>query len=80
MNYNYLFPERFQKLLDENKITYEEIIKKLGIKSKGTISKYASGAIKNVSITTICKIAEIFNVSPVWLIGWSDDRNYKIEK
>ncbi len=80
MNYNYLFPERFQTLLDENKITYEEIIKKLGIKSKGTISKYASGTIKNVSITTICKIAEIFNVSPVWLIGWSNDRNYKIEK
>lgn len=76
---NYLFPERFQNLLDTNSITYNELIKKLGIKSKGTITKYANGTIKNVSITTICKIAEIYEVSPVWLVGWTNDRNFKIE-
>lgn len=76
---NYLFPERFQELLDSHTITYDELIKKLDIKSKGTITKYANGQIRNVSITMICKIADIFEVSPVWLIGWSNNRNYKIE-
>lgn len=76
---NYLFPERFQELLNSSSITYDELIEKLGIKSKGTITKYANGQIKNVSISMICKIAEIFEVSPIWLIGWSDNRGYKIE-
>lgn len=76
----YLFPERFQELLNENDITYDEIIKKLNLRSRGTISKYASGAIKNVSITTICKIADLFDVSPVWLIGWTDDKHYTIDE
>lgn len=75
---NYLFPERFQELLNTKSITYEELIKLLGIKSRGTITKYANGQIKNVSISMICKIAEIFEVSPVWLIGWSNNKDYKI--
>lgn len=76
---NYLFPERFQELLNSSSITYDELIEKLGIKSKGTITKYAKGQIKNVNISMICKIAELFEVSPVWLIGWSNNRNYKID-
>ena len=76
---NYLFPERFQELLNESSMTYDELIKILGIKSRGTITKYANGKIKNVSLPMICKIAEVFDVSPVWLIGWSKDRNYKID-
>lgn len=75
---NYLFPERFQELLNTSSITYDELINKLGIKSRGTITKYANGQIKNVSITMICKIAETFEVSPIWLIGWSNNKNYKI--
>lgn len=75
----YLFPERFQELLDETSLTYDDITKALNIKSKGTISKYANGTIKNVSISMICKIADLFEVSPIWLIGWPNDRNFKIE-
>ena len=75
---NYLFPERFQELLNSSSITYEELKDMLGVKSKGTITKYANGQIKNVSISMICKIAEIFEVSPIWLIGWSNNKNYKI--
>lgn len=76
---NYLFPERFQELLNDSSFTYNELIKKLGIKSRGTITKYANGQIKNVSINMICEIADIFDVSPVWLIGWSNNKNYKID-
>lgn len=76
---NYLFPERFQELLNGSSMKYGDIIQSLGIKSKGTISKYASGSIKNVSISTICKIADLFDVSPVWLIGWTDDKHFKFK-
>ena len=75
---NYLFPERFQELLDNTSMTYDEIIRKLDLKSRATITKYANGSIKNVSISMICKIADLFEVSPIWLIGWTDDKHYKI--
>ena len=77
---NYLFPERFQELLDNTSLTYEEIINKLNIKSRGTITKYANGSIKNVPISMICKIADLFEVSPIWLIGWTDNKDYKIKE
>ena len=77
---NYLFPERFQELLDNTSMKYDEIIQKLDIKSRGTITKYANGTIKNVSISMICKIADLFEVSPVWLIGWSNDKHFKFKE
>lgn len=76
----YLFPERFKELLDNSTMNYDELAHKLNIKSKGTITKYANGQIKNVSISTICKIAEIYDVSPIWLIGWSKDKHFIIEE
>lgn len=76
----YLFPERFTYLLNNTNMTYETIAKKLGLKSKGTICKYASGKIKKIEFSMIFKIADLFDVSPVWLIGLSNDMHYKIEK
>lgn len=76
----YLFCERFKELLDQNIYSYNELKEKLGIKSKGTITKYYNGNIKYVNLPMICKIAEIFNVSPVWLIGWTNDKHYVIKK
>lgn len=76
---NYLFPERFQELLDNTTLTYDDIIKALDIKSRGTVTKYANGSIKNVPISMICKIADLFDVSPIWLIGWTNDKNYVIK-
>ena len=77
---SYLFPERFQELLDTTSMTYDEIIKALDIKSRGTITKYANGSIKNVPISMICKIADLFEVSPIWLIGWTNDKHFKINE
>ena len=77
---NYLSPERFQELLDNTSMTYEDIIIKLDLKSRGTITKYANGSIKNVPISMICKIAEVFEVSPIWLIGWTNNKHYKINE
>lgn len=74
---NYRFPERFTELLKDSNLSYEKIALSLDIKSKGTISKYANGKLKPY-ISTITKIADFFDVSPIWLIGFTDDKHYII--
>ncbi len=71
---NKKFQERINELLSKKIYTYEELSKKLGIKSKGTIAKYANGQIKNPSFSTVEKIANLYNVSPSWLIGFSENK------
>lgn len=72
-----VFPERFSELIKENNYNYEQIAKKLNLKSKGTISKYATGKIQNIDISMVQKIADIFDVSPAWLAGFSDEKKRK---
>lgn len=76
----YTFHERFSELLNQSNFTYEEVAKKLGLKSKSTISKYASGRIQNIGPVMIDKIATLFDVSPIWLLGYTDNKHYKIKK
>lgn len=73
------FPERFTELIKDSNLNYEDIASKLGLKSKGTISKYANGSI-DVRNSMILKIAEIFDVSPAWLLGLTDDKHYVFKK
>ena len=61
-------------------MTYDEVAKALNIKSKGTISKYANGNHKKVDLEMVIKVSELFDVSPIWLIGLTDDIHYKIKK
>lgn len=74
MNPEKLFSERFSELVNSNKYTLEEIGFKIGIKSKGTISKFMSGEIKNVKRSHVVNIANLFGVSPAWLAGLSDEK------
>ena len=76
----YTFHERLSELINQSDLTYEEIAAKLGLKSKGTISKYASGQIQNIGPIMIDKIATLFDVSPIWLLGYTDNKQYKIKK
>lgn len=77
---NHTFPQRFSQLLKDSNMTYDEVASALNLKSKGTISKYANGKNKKVDIGTVFQISELFNVSPVWLIGLTDNMHYKIKK
>ncbi|MCI8700326.1 MAG: helix-turn-helix transcriptional regulator [Clostridia bacterium] len=77
---NHSFPQRFSQLLKDSNMTYDEVASALNLKSKGTISKYANGKNKKVDLATVIKISELFNVSPVWLIGLTDNMHYKIKK
>ena len=73
-----VFAARFSELLKESDMNYEDIAHNLGFKSKGTISKYANAKNKDVTVSVVMKIADFFNVSPVWLIGLTDDKHYVI--
>lgn len=72
-----LFSERFNELLKESNYTYEELAEKLGFKSRSAITKYANGNVKNVTISTVENIANVFNVSPSWLAGFSSNKYEK---
>ena len=72
------FIERFNKLLSDYNGTYTELANALGLKSKSNITKYANGSL-NISLKMLSKIADFFEVSPVWLIGFTDDKNYKFK-
>ena len=74
-----LFAKRLAELIKESNITYDELAKQLGFKSKGTISKYANGKIIKIGPSGIYKIATFFNVSPSWLAGFTDDKYYNIQ-
>ena len=73
-----LFATRLAQLFKESNITYDELAKQLGFKSKGTISKYANGKIIKIGPSGIYKIATFFNVSPSWLAGFTDDKYYNL--
>lgn len=74
------FPERFSEVIKDSCLTYEEIAKELGLKSKGTVAKYASGKIKKIEISMINKIAELFDVSPIWLLGYTSNKHFIIKE
>ena len=69
-----LFIKRFSELIDRGNYTLEEIGNAIGIKSKSTISKYLSGNIQNIKRSQIVKLANLFNVSPAWLAGFTDQK------
>jgi repressor LexA len=70
---NNTFGARMNRVREEKNLTLEEIAQKMGL-TKATLSRYESGEIENIPLGRVEEIANILNVSPEWLIGWSDDR------
>lgn len=75
-----ILAERFSFLLKRSNLKYDQVAKALGLKSKGTVSKYASGKIKKIDRAMLVKMSKLFDVSPVWLLGFTDDINCTIGK
>lgn len=63
---------------EKNNMTLEELGNKVGV-SKSTILKWETGSIANMKRDKIAKVASALNVSPGYLMGWSDDPNYTEE-
>ncbi len=53
-------------------LTLEEIGNSIGV-SKATVQRYESGEIKNVGHAKISALSKILNISPSYLLGFSDD-------
>lgn len=53
-------------------LTLLDIANYLGVRD-ATVQRYESGAIKNISHTTLCKLSKILRCSPSYLTGWNDN-------
>lgn len=60
--------ERIKKLRKDKGLTQQQLGELLGVQ-KSAIAKYENGRIPNLKKETISKLAEIFNVSPNYLLG-----------
>lgn len=65
---------RIKQLREENKITQEELAKRLNLTSKGIVSMYEKGD-RKPSLEILVKLSEIFNCSIDYLLGKSDIKN-----
>ena len=61
--------KRIKMLRNSVEMTQDELGIKLGVK-KAAIQKYESGSIVNLKIETIKRLAEIFEVTPAYIMGW----------
>lgn len=64
--------KRIKELRLKNKLTLLEVANALGV-SEATAQRYESGEIKNLKYDTIVALANLFNVSPGYLMGWETD-------
>lgn len=64
--------EIIKKLRTEYGWTQEELGKKLGLQ-KAIINKYENGSVENIKRTTIQKMAQLFHVSPAYLMGFTEE-------
>ena len=63
--------ERIKERRQQLGLTLLEVAEALGVK-EATAQRYESGAIKNRSHETICKLSSLLHCSPSYLMGWED--------
>ena len=63
------FSERLFKLVKEHNTDVSILAKAMGIKSKSTIYRYMNAEM-SPKISTVKYLAEYYNVSPAWLMGY----------
>ena len=64
--------ERIKKMRTQKGLTLLEVAEYLGVR-EATAQRYESGNIKNIGHETICKLAELFNCNPAYLMGWVEE-------
>lgn len=74
------YNERIKKLRLERELTLKDIASKLNI-TEATAQRYESGnGIKAIPYEKIVEYAELFGVSPCYIMGWEDYNGRKINK
>lgn len=52
-------------------MSQEELGRRVGVQ-RAAIQKYEKGTVENIPLKTIEKIANVFEVSPTYLVGWDN--------
>lgn len=65
---------RIKELRMLSGMSQEELGRRVGVQ-RAAINKYEVGTVQNIPLSTIEKIADIFEVSPQYIVGWNED-NY----
>lgn len=55
-----------------SQMSQEELGRRVGVQ-RAAINKYEKGSVANIPIATIEKIAQVFDVSPSYLVGWTSE-------
>lgn len=66
--------ERIKEMRNKRGLTLAYVAEQLGIK-EATMQRYESGEIKNIKHETISKLAQIFNCTPSYLMGWEESND-----
>jgi transcriptional regulator with XRE-family HTH domain len=64
--------ERIKELRLLSEMSQEELGKRVGVQ-RAAINKYEKGTVENIPIKTIEKIAQVFDVSPAYIVGWNKE-------
>ncbi len=62
---------RIKYLRSLTNMSQEELGRQVGVQ-RAAINKYEKGTVENIPIKTIEKIADVFEVSPTFIVGWSN--------
>ena len=63
--------ERIKQLRLISDMSQEELGRRVGVQ-RAAINKYEKGTVTNIPIATIENIANVFEVSPTYLVGWEE--------
>lgn len=62
---------RIKYLRNLTNMSQEELGRRVGVQ-RAAINKYEKGTVENIPIKTIERIANVFEVSPTFIVGWSN--------
>lgn len=66
--------DRIKYLRSLTDMSQEELGRRVGVQ-RAAINKYEKGTVENIPIKTIEKIANVFDVSPTYIVGWNGDES-----
>ena len=62
---------RIRELRIISNMSQEELGRRVGVQ-RASIQKYEKGTVENIPLRTIEKIANVFSVSPTYIVGWDN--------
>lgn len=74
-----LLYQRIKQLRLQLKLSQEELAYKTGYSDRSSIAKIEKGEV-DLAVSKITAFATALGVSPLYLMGWTDDEHYTINK